>query len=112
MKYAIEMGSGAMIYIPSFIKTGSGIQKLIRGWGGAQDGDRISLLLFCQNKESRLRNEAYKITLLYVCVSLIVVRQLLGKHVPAGRNTHATTEELLDAVLSMRFVSYQILNMQ
>jgi hypothetical protein len=29
MKYAVEMGSGAMIYIPSFIKTGSGIQKLI-----------------------------------------------------------------------------------
>jgi hypothetical protein len=26
MKYAIEMGAGAMIYIPSFIKTGSGIQ--------------------------------------------------------------------------------------
>jgi hypothetical protein len=31
MKYAVEMGSGAMIYIPSFIKIGSAIQKLIRG---------------------------------------------------------------------------------
>jgi hypothetical protein len=31
MKYAVEMGSGVMIYIPSFIKIGSGIQKLIRG---------------------------------------------------------------------------------
>jgi hypothetical protein len=30
MKYAVEMGSGAMRYIPSFIKIGSGIQKLIR----------------------------------------------------------------------------------
>jgi hypothetical protein len=30
MKYAVEMGSGAMIYIPSFIKIGSGIQKLTR----------------------------------------------------------------------------------
>jgi hypothetical protein len=29
MKYAIEMGSGAMIYIPSFIKIGSGIQEPI-----------------------------------------------------------------------------------
>jgi hypothetical protein len=29
MNYAAEMGSGAMIYIPSFIKIGSGIQKLI-----------------------------------------------------------------------------------
>jgi hypothetical protein len=32
MKYAVDMGSGAMIYIPSFIKSGSGIQKLIRGY--------------------------------------------------------------------------------
>jgi hypothetical protein len=31
MKYAVEMGSGVIIYIPSFIKIGSGIQKLI--WG-------------------------------------------------------------------------------
>jgi hypothetical protein len=31
MKCAIQMGSCAMIYIPSFIKTGSGIQKLIKG---------------------------------------------------------------------------------
>jgi hypothetical protein len=33
MKYAVEMGSCAMTYIPSFIKTGPGIQKLIGvGW--------------------------------------------------------------------------------
>jgi hypothetical protein len=31
MKYVVEMGSGAMIYIPSFIQIGSGIQKLIVG---------------------------------------------------------------------------------
>jgi hypothetical protein len=31
MKYAVEMGSGAMMYISSFIKIGSGIQKLIEG---------------------------------------------------------------------------------
>jgi hypothetical protein len=31
MKYAVEMGSGAMIYIPSFIKIGSGIGKLLGG---------------------------------------------------------------------------------
>jgi hypothetical protein len=31
MKYAIEMDSGAMIYILNFIKIGSGIQKLIGG---------------------------------------------------------------------------------
>jgi hypothetical protein len=32
MKYAVEMGSGVMTYIPSFIKTGSGIQKLMGGY--------------------------------------------------------------------------------
>jgi hypothetical protein len=31
MKYAVEMGSGAMMYIPSFMKIGSGIQKLMGG---------------------------------------------------------------------------------
>jgi hypothetical protein len=29
MNYIIEMGSCAMIYIPSFIKIGLGIQKLL-----------------------------------------------------------------------------------
>jgi hypothetical protein len=33
MKYAAKMDSGAMIYIPSFIKIGSANQKLM-GWGG------------------------------------------------------------------------------
>jgi hypothetical protein len=27
MNYAVEMGTGAMIYMPSFMKMGSGIQK-------------------------------------------------------------------------------------
>jgi hypothetical protein len=31
MKYAVDMGPGAMIYVPSFIKIGSAIQKLIGG---------------------------------------------------------------------------------
>jgi hypothetical protein len=31
MRYAVEMGSGAVIYMPSFIEIRSGIQKLIRG---------------------------------------------------------------------------------
>jgi hypothetical protein len=29
MKHAVEVVSDAMIYVPSFIKTGSGIQKLM-----------------------------------------------------------------------------------
>jgi hypothetical protein len=31
MKYAVEIGSGAMKYIPRFIKIGSGIQNLMQG---------------------------------------------------------------------------------
>jgi hypothetical protein len=31
MNYAVEMGSGIMIYIPSFIKIGSGVKKLTGG---------------------------------------------------------------------------------
>jgi hypothetical protein len=48
MKYAAEMGSGAMI--PIFIKINSAIQKLIGEYTDTQThrqhGDRISLLLF------------------------------------------------------------------
>jgi hypothetical protein len=53
MKYAVEMSSVAMIYIPNFIKIGSGIQKL-EGFTDTQThrqhGDPISLLLFAKNK--------------------------------------------------------------
>jgi hypothetical protein len=53
MRYAFEMGSGAMIYIPSFMNTDSGIQTLT-GWNTQihrQQGDIISLFFF-QKKES------------------------------------------------------------
>jgi hypothetical protein len=36
MKYAVEMGSGAMVYIQSFIKIDSGIETLIGGGGGGE----------------------------------------------------------------------------
>jgi hypothetical protein len=56
MNCAVEMGSGAMIYMPSFRETGSGIQKLMRGDTQAyrQHGDHIRLLSFFQNKESKV----------------------------------------------------------
>jgi hypothetical protein len=56
MKYAVEMDSGAMTYIPCFIKIGSGIQKLMEEDSQTcrQHGDRISILSYFQNKESRL----------------------------------------------------------
>jgi hypothetical protein len=37
MKYAVEMGSGTITYMPSFIKFGSGNQKLMGGGGGYTD---------------------------------------------------------------------------
>jgi hypothetical protein len=62
MKYILEMSSGAMAYTTSFIKIGSGIQKLM-GRGDSQThrqhGDLLSLLLFFQNKESR-RNTDFR----------------------------------------------------
>jgi hypothetical protein len=51
------MGSGPVIYVPSFIKIGSGIQKLIGGGGDTQTGahtqqrDLISLLYFFKIKK-------------------------------------------------------------
>jgi hypothetical protein len=36
MKYAVKMSSDAMICIPSFIKIGSGIQKVDGEGGGSQ----------------------------------------------------------------------------
>jgi hypothetical protein len=59
VKYVVEMGSSALIHIPSFIRISLGIQKLIgrihRHTHG-QYGDRISpLLFFFQNNESRLK---------------------------------------------------------
>jgi hypothetical protein len=57
------MGSGAMIYVPSFIKIGSGVQKLIGGdtqtHTHRKQRDLISLLSF-QNKESRLTRRRWK----------------------------------------------------
>jgi hypothetical protein len=47
MKYAIDIGSLAMIHIPSFIMIGLGIQKLI-------EGDSQPTLIF--SKQERLAN--------------------------------------------------------
>jgi hypothetical protein len=41
MKYASEMGSIAMIHIPSFINVGTGIQKLIWGFYRHTDSREI-----------------------------------------------------------------------
>jgi hypothetical protein len=63
MMYAVGMASCGMIYLPSFTKIGSGIQKLMGGGGDTQrhrqQGDLISLPLFFENKESRLKRKKY-----------------------------------------------------
>jgi hypothetical protein len=64
VNYAVEMGSGAMIYIPSFIKIGSGIQELIGGGKGVHiyvdtqaTWKSHTTTFFFFNKESRLEIE-------------------------------------------------------
>jgi hypothetical protein len=55
------MGSSAITYVPIFIV--SNIKKLMEDEGGIQayrqHGDRISLLLFFKNKESRLIKQCH-----------------------------------------------------
>jgi hypothetical protein len=49
MNCVVEMGSGAITYIPRLIKIGSGIWKLLKVihlQTRRQQGDHISLLLF------------------------------------------------------------------
>jgi hypothetical protein len=59
MKYAGGMGSDAMMYIPSFIKTALRIQKSIE-WiqRHAEHGDLISIILIFRNKESELKERS------------------------------------------------------
>jgi hypothetical protein len=40
MKYAIEMGSGVVIYIPGYLKTGLGIKKLMGGFTDTENTQR------------------------------------------------------------------------
>jgi hypothetical protein len=55
MKYASEMGSGAMNHIPSFLEIGSAIEKLMGGGIYKEYGDLISLILRFQTKKSRIK---------------------------------------------------------
>jgi hypothetical protein len=64
MKYAVEMGSGAIMYIPSFIKIDSGIQKLI----GRIHRHSMEIASSFQNKESR-----QKINCSLVCSDLDIM---------------------------------------
>jgi hypothetical protein len=50
MKCAVEMDSGGMMYIPSFMMIGSGIRKFVTGIH-RQQSDLISLLFFFKIKK-------------------------------------------------------------
>jgi hypothetical protein len=55
MKYAVDMGSGAMIYVPNFMKSGSGFQNsLYRHTQTARLSHKSTLFFSLQNKKSRL----------------------------------------------------------
>jgi hypothetical protein len=46
VKYAVEMGSDSVIYIPNFIKIGSGIRRLVGGDTHTDRQDNLISLLF------------------------------------------------------------------
>jgi hypothetical protein len=52
IKYATELGSGVMIYVPSLIKIGSSIQNLI---GGEDYTDTDGMEIASENNERRLK---------------------------------------------------------
>lgn len=58
MKYAVDMGSGALIYTVSLIRIGSAILNLMGGdtiQTDTQPGDLISRILLFETKERRLK---------------------------------------------------------
>jgi hypothetical protein len=46
MKYSIEMALGGMTYMPSSMKVGSDVRKLLGGINIREQGELISLLFF------------------------------------------------------------------
>jgi hypothetical protein len=71
MKYAVEMGSDAMMYIPSFIKSALAIQKLI-GWDNRHTDIPHKLTLFFQNKEGSLKKK-------YLLLYAFLMGKTMGK---------------------------------
>jgi hypothetical protein len=76
MKYAVAIGSGAMIYIPSLRKIGSGIQKLMGGGGDSQThrqyGYRKSTLFFRINKVSKeLKISTFSRCYIHLCSTTV-----------------------------------------
>jgi hypothetical protein len=77
MKYAVEMGSGAMMYVPSFIQIGSAIQMLIRGDTQTAWGSHKPIFLFWKNRVGLWDHVAVRVCLCVSAYTLIVARQRL-----------------------------------
>jgi hypothetical protein len=81
MKYAAEMDSGAMIYLPNFTQIGSGTQKLTVGntQRHRQHCDLMSLLLFLQNEECVIKNKRHE-SAMFKCKTLTFFFYLLVRN--------------------------------
>jgi hypothetical protein len=72
MNYAIEMGSGAMIYTPSFTKIGSTIRKLIGG-GDTQTVWRLYTSTRRHTPEDGILHSHHRENLKsYICINLLL----------------------------------------
>jgi hypothetical protein len=122
MKYAVTMVSGAVIYIPSFIKTGSDILKFLGGgFTGTQTAWRSYKPTFIFNlfpKVGLCDLHAVCVSVNPPLLSFECLNQSSGnlvcvswcrpcRNVTATTNTHAIIEGLLDTSFSVRFVSFQ-----
>jgi hypothetical protein len=74
MKYAVEIRSGAMIYIPRSIRTVSAIQKFIVGGIHKKHGHHKSLPFFKQGKYHKNQNKRYQAAFLYSLLSIHCIK--------------------------------------
>jgi hypothetical protein len=74
MKYALEIGSVAMIYISTFINIGSGIQKLLGGIHGQQaEGGNIKSLYGVESIKTLHRGTITSIMMMIMATVIAVV---------------------------------------
>jgi hypothetical protein len=75
MRYAVEMGPCAMIYVPNLIKIGLAIQRLMSECTYIQTAWRsLKLTVIFQNKESTLMKKQTTFILFYIpyfCVGIV-----------------------------------------
>jgi hypothetical protein len=90
MKYAVEMGSGVMMYILSFIKIRSGIQKLM-------GGDSYTQTAWCSHKPILLSKEEKQTKKHSIPGPMYIITQQLKQHMESRVNWNNIwfTEDLI-----------------